>query len=118
VRGAIRFFLEARTPYRVCGDVGYGAVAIEKAKRAGCDLILLSLSMPMLTGVETASVLRGILPQAKIVGFSTASAQMLARTDFDAVLSKQDGLEKLAATLRSLLPAPAGEKPSDPQSQM
>jgi len=108
VRGAIRLFLEAHTPYKVCGDVDYGVAAVEKAKEASCSMILLNLSMPMLTGVETALALRGVLPRAKIVGFSMANEEFGAKmvgTGFDVVLSKDDGLDKLAETVRSLLPA-------------
>jgi DNA-binding NarL/FixJ family response regulator len=111
VRGAIRSFLEARTAYRVCGDVGDAAAAIEKATEFKCDLILLGPSGSMTAAVETASILRGILPQAKIVGFSMggeeAGAQMVVPASFDAILSKHDGLAKLSAIVRMLLPAPA-----------
>lgn len=111
MRGAIRFFLEVRGPYRVCDDVGDASAAVEKARAFHCDLILLDLSVPMLTGIKPATILRSILPRAKIVGFSMAceeefATQMLAPASFDAVLSKQDGLAKLSETVRSLLPAP------------
>jgi DNA-binding NarL/FixJ family response regulator len=110
VREAIRFFLEIRTPYKVCGEVGYGFAAIEKAREASCDLILLNLSIPMLTGVEIALALRGILPQAKIVGFSMASVEFdpqMVGAGFDVILSKDEGLAKLAETVRALMPPPA-----------
>jgi DNA-binding NarL/FixJ family response regulator len=116
VSGAIRCFLEDHTPYRVCGEAGDSIVAIKKAKEARCDMILLDLSMPKVTGVETASVLRGILPSVKIVGFSTAGEEVGAQmvgTGFDVVLSKSDGLEKLAATVKVLLPVPPGDNPVD-----
>src|SRR5262249_10915484 len=109
VRGAIRSFLEIRTRYKVCGEAGDGIAAIEKARAASCDLILLDLAMPNLSGVEAAPVLRSMLPQTKIVGFSILAeefgAEELAAVGFDVVLSKRDGLAKLAETLRSLLPA-------------
>lgn len=117
MRGAIRSFLEARTSYRVCGEVGDRAAAVEKAREFKCDIILLGLSRSTPTAVETASVLRSIVPQAKIVGFSTsgeeAGAPMVTTTSFDAVLSKHDGLAKLASIMRVLLPAPAKNKPPD-----
>ena len=117
MRGAIRFFLEVRTPYRVCGDVGDATSAIEKAREFNCDLVLLDLSTTTLIDVETATILRAILPKAKIVGFSMAGeefgTQTLAPATFDVVLSKHDGLAKLWATVRSLLPTPAEGKPAD-----
>jgi CheY-like chemotaxis protein len=68
--------------------------------------------MPNLNGVETASVLRRKLPQVKIVGFSALVEdtdfrdELLATKKFDAVLSKRDGLERLAAAVKALLPHP------------
>ena len=70
VRGAIRQFFEARTSYRVCDEADDGLSAIQKAEGSHCDLVLLDLSMPNLSGVEAASILRRTLPEAKIVGFS------------------------------------------------
>ena len=66
--------------------------------------------MPNLSGVETASILRSRLPRVKIVGFSAlvrdaeTRDQLLATKNFDAVLSKLDGLERLAETVQALLP--------------
>jgi len=110
VRDAIRSFLEVHTPYRVCGEADDSNVAVEKARESNCDLILLNLSIPKPTDAEAALALRNVLPRVKIVGFSTAGeelrAQTLAEAGFDVVLSKRDGLEKLAATVMALLPAP------------
>jgi DNA-binding NarL/FixJ family response regulator len=110
VRDAIRSFLEVHTPYRVCGEANDSIVAVEKARESNCDLILLNLSMPKPTDAEAALALRSVLPRVKIVGFSTAGeelgAQRLAEAGFDAVLSKREGLQKLAATVMALLPAP------------
>ena len=109
--GAIRSFLEARIPHRVFAEASDGRAAIEKAKQSSCDMILLDLSMTKPTGAETALALRQILPQAKIVGFSTAGvdlgAQELAAAGLDAVLFKQDGLAELAGIVVSLLPTQA-----------
>ena len=105
---AIRSYLEVHTPYRICGEADDGTAAIEKATESSCDLILLDASM--LTSVETAAALRDILPRLKIVGFSTAGQEVqvrrLAAAGFDVVLSKQDGVAKLAETVRALLSAP------------
>ena len=69
--------------------------------------------MPNLNGVETASILRRRLPQVKIVGFSALIRdaefrdELLATKNFDVVLSKLDGLERLADAVKALLPDPA-----------
>src|SRR5215470_3726719 len=110
VRGAIRNFIQATTPYKVCDGANDGVSAIEKATEFCCDLILLHLRMPILDSVETASFLRGKLPHVKIVGFATWAGDLgdefPAETGFDVVLDKQDGLSKLVDTLKALMPEP------------
>ena len=65
--------------------------------------------MPGMNGVEAASVLRVILPGTKIVGFTTFDEEfrrsLLADASFDMVLSKHEGLAKLAEAINALLPA-------------
>ena len=101
MRGAIRNFFETRTPYR-CDEAGDGFSAIQSAEANHCELVVLDLNMPKPNGVETASTLRRKLPQVKIVGFSALARdpdfreKLLASKDFDAVLSKFDGLDTLA----------------------
>jgi DNA-binding NarL/FixJ family response regulator len=110
VRGAIRNFIEATTPYRVCDGADHGVAVIhQKATESRCDLILLHLRTPIRDSVETASLLRRKLPCVKIVGFSTLARnnlgnQLSAAPGFDAMLEKQDGLSKLVETLKALMP--------------
>jgi DNA-binding NarL/FixJ family response regulator len=108
VRGAIRDFIEVTTPYKVCDAVDDGVSAVRKATDCGCDLILLHLRMPLQDSLVTVSLLRSKLPHVKIVGFSTLLLDVGSRvsraTGFDAVLTKQDGLSKLVATLKALMP--------------
>jgi DNA-binding NarL/FixJ family response regulator len=104
VRGAIRKILQARTRFRVC-EAGDGHTAVQKATDNRCDLVLLDIAMPPPDGVETAAALRRVLPNTKIIGFSTLSKQigevLVAQGKFDAFLSKLDGLTKLVETLNS-----------------
>ena len=109
MRGAIRNFLETRTPYR-CDEADDGSSAIQTAEENHCELVVLDLGMPNMNGVETASIMRRRLPQVKIVGFSALirdaefKDELLATRDFDAVLSKLDGLQRLAEAVKALLP--------------
>ncbi len=111
MRGAIRNFLETKTPYR-CVEANDGLSGIRAAEENHCELVLLDLNMPNLNGVETAAILRRKLPQVKIVCFSALARdadlkdQLLATRNFDVVLSKFDGLERLADVARTLLPDP------------
>jgi len=112
VRGAIREFFETRTSYR-CDEADDGLSGIQKAEENHCQLVVLDLAMPNLNGVETASILRRRLPHVRIVGFSAHGGdavlrdELLATKNFDAVLSKLDGLDRLAEAVKALLPDPA-----------
>jgi two-component system, NarL family, response regulator NreC len=110
VRDAICQFIDRATPFKACCEAGDGVAAIEKAKERAPSLVVLDLSMPGMNGVEAASVLRGMLPGTKIVGFTTFDEEfrrsLLAATSFDMILSKHEGLEKLAEAINTLLPAP------------
>ena len=62
----------------------------------------------MLYGVETASALRGMVPGAKIIGLSMFAGEfrrsLLAASGFDMILTKHQGLAKLAEAINALLP--------------
>ena len=111
MRGAIRDFLETRTSYR-CDEAEDGLSAIQKAEETHCELVVLDLAMPNLNGVEAASILRSRLPQVKIVGYSVLvrdpaiKDQLLATKNFDTVLSKFEGVNKLMEAIKALLPEP------------
>ena len=109
MRDAICQFIDRATPFKACCEAGDGIAAIEKAKERAPALVVLDLSMPRMNGVETASVLRAMLPATKIVGFTTFDEEfrtsLLATTAFDKILSKYEGLAKLAEAINALLPA-------------
>ena len=88
MRGAVRHFIEATTPYKVCDAVDDGVSAIHKAMEARCNLVLLNLSMPLQDTLVTAALLRNKLPHVKNVGFSASSVDLGNRvspaTGFDA----------------------------------
>ena len=118
MRGVVRTFIEANTPYKVCGEAGDGVAAIEKAKESSCALIILDLRMPMRDGVETASILRSMLPSLKIVVYTMFGKdlenRLVAATGFDMIVAKQDGLPKLGEAIRTLLRTSTGGKAATP----
>lgn len=111
MRGAIRNFLETKTHYR-CDEANDGLSGIRTAEENHCELVLLDWNMPNLNGVETAAILRWKLPQVKIVAFSVLIGdadykdQLLPTKNFDVVLSKFDGLERLLEVVKTLVPDP------------
>lgn len=111
MRGAIRDFIQATTPYRVCDAVDNDMSVIHRVRENRCDLMLLRLTTPLQDTLVTVSVLRSKLPHVKIVGFSSFSYEgnrVFPSTGFDAIIAQQDGLSKLVETLKALMPDDSG----------
>ena len=70
VRTIVRIFLERDAAFSVCGEAASGPEAIQKAQELQPDLVLLDLKLPGMSGIETASVLKNVLPSAKLILFS------------------------------------------------
>jgi DNA-binding NarL/FixJ family response regulator len=94
--------------FHVCGDAVDGEDTIEKARKLKPDLVLLDLAMPRTNGIVVASVLKDMMPNVRIVLF-TMYSEAVRRTfspkgiAADAVISKADGLDRLAECIQSLL---------------
>ena len=116
MRGTICHFIDKAIPNTEYCEAGDGVAGIEKAKECAPALVLLDLSLPGMNGVDTAFALRGIVPSAKIVGFTTFDEEfrkdLLTLDVFDMVLSKVVGLAKLAEAINRLLPV-EGRKPDE-----
>jgi CheY-like chemotaxis protein len=107
VRRVVRSVLESQTQYQVCGEAIDGVDAIEKAKALKPDLIVLDLAMPRMNGLEAAMALKSAEPRPWIVLF-TMHGKSLApslTSNVDAVLSKPEGINKLASCVQSFLGA-------------
>lgn len=110
IRYLLRVFVETQTSFKVCGEAGHGAEAIQRAKELQPDLVLIDLSMPVLNGAEAASVIKNVMPATKIVLFSMhmddVPKTLATKIGVDLTLSKIDGITKLGEHLKALL-APA-----------
>jgi DNA-binding NarL/FixJ family response regulator len=107
VRQVIRAVFEARTDYEVCGEASNGPQAVEKARELKPDLMLLDVAMPMLNGVEVASVLAGSMPEMPIVLYTMYNEMLglslTTAVGAKAVVSKADGISKLIECVQNLL---------------
>jgi len=107
IRHLLRVYIETQTSFTICGEAGHGVEAIEKAKQLQPDLILLDLAMPVLGGAEAASVLKAMLPSAKIILFSmhmdNVPRSLAKSIGVDLTLSKMDGITRLREHLQELL---------------
>ncbi len=108
MRGAICNFIDRATPFKACCEAGNGEAAVAKARERAPALVIVDLSMPMLYGVETASALHSMVPSAKIIGLAMFAGEyrrtQLAAAGFHMIVSKSEGLAKLAEAIKVLLP--------------
>ena len=116
MRHLLRTFVESKTKFPVCGSAANGMEAIEKAQQLHPDLVLLDLSMPILNGAEAAVVLKGIMPETKIILFTmhgdNIGESLSAALGIDLVLAKADGLLHLEEHLNALLDATTDAVPN------
>jgi DNA-binding NarL/FixJ family response regulator len=93
--------------YIVCGEAADGVAAIERAKELKPDLVVLDLAMPRLNGMETAAVLKNLMPRLPIIMLTFHDDQIKAvptsAFGIKAVISKADGMSKLIECLNGLL---------------
>jgi DNA-binding NarL/FixJ family response regulator len=68
-RGA-RELLEAHPGWEVCGEAQDGMEAIEKAAALKPDIVILDLSMPRMSGIAAARVIRSASPGLPVLLFS------------------------------------------------
>src|SRR5262249_43109853 len=66
--------------FHVVEEASDGTEALTKARQLRPDLIVLDISMPGLSGIETASLLRAHVPNAKIIFLSQNDDFDLIRT--------------------------------------
>ena len=62
VRSLVRQLFESQPDFEISGEAENGRDAVEKAENLKPDLIILDLSMPVMTGLDAAPLLRRLLP--------------------------------------------------------
>jgi DNA-binding NarL/FixJ family response regulator len=106
VRNAVRSFLE-ESGFGVCGEAVDGHDAIQKAKELNLDLIILDFAMPRMNGIETARILKQIMPETPILLLTSHSAALQNRgpllRSIDAVVTKDGGLSVLLRNIDMLI---------------
>jgi CheY-like chemotaxis protein len=107
VRAVMRSILVSETAFEVCGEAIDGVDAIDKAGKLRPDLIILDVAMPRMNGLQAASILRGMMPHARIVLFTmygdVFGPSPNSTFGVDAVISKLEGMDKLVPCVQNLL---------------
>jgi DNA-binding NarL/FixJ family response regulator len=107
VRQTLKRYLSTRGDVVVCGEAVNGREAVQRAMALKPDLVLLDLAMPELNGAEVASVLKSAMPDTRIILFTmyreNVGKYLSSAVGIDLVLSKPDGVSKLAAAIDTAL---------------
>jgi two-component system, NarL family, nitrate/nitrite response regulator NarL len=102
----------------VCGLAVDGVDAIEKARHAHPDLVVLDLSMPALNGIEATQALKQTMPDVPVIIFTVHKTRFVnaqaAAAGASAIISKGENLSELVQTIRALL-EPATESTLHPE---
>jgi DNA-binding NarL/FixJ family response regulator len=77
VRSLVRRLFELEPDFEISGEAENGRDAVEKAENLKPDLIILDLSMPVMTGLDAAPLLRKLLPNARIILFTVQEGAKL-----------------------------------------
>ena len=73
IREALGRLFQNDEAFDVCGEAENGKEAILKAQELHPDLVLLDLSMPVMNGLDTARVLKRMMPEVPVIMFSAYS---------------------------------------------
>ena len=122
IRHLLRVFIESQPGLEICGEAGNGTEAIEKAKDLEADIVVMDLVMPLLNGIEAASVIKRVLPKIRVVLF-TMHVDGLGKTlataiGIDFVISKEESITKLTEYLTTLGPVESPLLAEDPQTRI
>ena len=79
VRRGLRALLEGQAGIEISGEANNGVEALEQAKRAKPDLVLLDLTMPEMNGLDAARAIREASPQTDILVLTMHFSEELAR---------------------------------------
>jgi two-component system response regulator NreC len=106
IRGLLRelFLFEE---FSFCVEAGTGLEAIQVARKSRPTLIVLDISMPDMTGLEAAPLLKKILPETTIILFTLFGDHLrdldLTSVGVSATFAKSDPLDQLLHKAQELL---------------
>ena len=106
LRRGLRTLVEAQTGWEVCAEAVTGREAVEKAKVAKPDIVVMDLSMPELNGLEATRQIRKLLPEVEVLILTLHDSDQLVPEMLDAgargYLLKSDSERELVVAIQAL----------------
>jgi DNA-binding NarL/FixJ family response regulator len=95
-----------RSGMHVVGEAGDGQAGVDVVRAERPDVVLLDLAMPVMDGVEALPIIRGLVPDARIIvlsAFAGALSEKVLDCGADGYLMKGTPLSKIVAYIEASL---------------
>jgi DNA-binding NarL/FixJ family response regulator len=108
VRRGLAMRLEDEPDIEIVGEAADGCAALQLVLDLRPDVVVLDLLMPGMGGLQTIRILHATVPESTILAFSVRDDVTIRRevssAGAAAFLAKQEGPERLLATIRDIAP--------------
>ncbi len=115
VRRGVRTLIATHSDWEICGEAVDGLEAVEKAKASRPDVVILDISMPKLSGLQAAPLIKSELPESKILILSQHDPTQARRLALEAgardFVSKTNMARDLTTAISGLI-GHDGRRPS------
>jgi DNA-binding NarL/FixJ family response regulator len=107
VRAGLKEFIASEKDMVVSGEASDGRDTLALVSKGECDVVLLDLSMPGISGIDTLRQLKCIRPELPVLILSAYSEQQFAisllRAGASGYINKESASEQLVAAIRTVI---------------
>jgi two-component system response regulator NreC len=106
VRTGLRSFLETQPGFEVIAEAKNGLQALEKAREAKPDIVLMDITMPDMDGIEATQQLKDLYPDCQILVLTVHADKQyfmkMLSVGASGYLTKQAAADELVAAIKAL----------------